>query len=69
MIETAPLKVGDLVELVDALPGRTVLPIGSRGTVLVTGLPFHACTVEFGERDGQQLRQVREVHLRVVERE
>jgi len=66
-----PLQVGDQVQLVDALPGKPPVPAGTVGEVLVIGLPWNAVSVQFPPvqrgRPGP-LRQVRQVHLRRLER-
>ena len=61
------LLVGDLVELTSALPHRRSPRVGSRGQVLVVGLPWGCVTVAF---DGDSVRcwQVHPRHLCLVAR-
>jgi hypothetical protein len=70
-VDAPALQVGDQVEL--AAPVAHVRrPVGTRGVVLVSGLPFGACSVSFdrvadpADRPPRQLYQVRAAHLRKV---
>jgi hypothetical protein len=57
------LSVGETVELVELVPGRPALRVGSRGVVEAVGLPWHTVSVRFALRGGQhvlRLWQVRE---------
>ena len=64
-----PLQIGDLVELVQAVPGRRALRVGLRGRVVLTGLAWGMCSVELGQGASRRLWQLKPHWLRRVEAE
>ena len=66
MIGDDVLTVGDLVELVSPLRGRSQPRVGATGRVLVAGLPWGMVSAQFG-RDERHCWQVHPRHLRLVQ--